>query len=153
MHISHNVLSRRSLLARLALGGGAGLALQLPGARLALAAPVPAQSADERRLVVVLLRGALDGLAAVPPVGDAGWKALRPQAEADQERFGKPLPLDAQFALHPKLATLHQWFGERQLLVLHAVASPYRERSHFDANRRLQIVYELRGEPPGGPKN
>lgn len=128
--------SRRGLLARLALGGGAGMALQFPGAALALAAPVP--SGDGRRLVVVLLRGALDGLAAVPPIGDPGWSALRPQAEAEQERFGKTLPLDAQFALHPRLGTLHQWFGERQLLVVHAVASSYRERSHFDAQQLLE---------------
>lgn len=129
-------LSRRAWLTRVAVGSGAGLALQWPGSRLALAATSPAT--DDRRLVVVLLRGALDGLAAVPPVGDPAWAALRPQAEADQARWGAPLPLDAQFALHPKLATLHQWFGERQLLIAHAVASPYRERSHFDAQQLLE---------------
>lgn len=132
----HPFISRRAWLARVAVGSGAGLALQLPGTRLALAATSPAS--DDRRLVVVLLRGALDGLAAVPPVGDPGWSALRPQAEAEQARFGAPLPLDAQFALHPKLTTLHQWFGARQLLVAHAVASPYRERSHFDAQQLLE---------------
>lgn len=131
--------SRRGLLARLALGGTAGLALQWPGARLALAAAPPAaQAGGERRLVVVLLRGALDGLAAVPPVGDPRWSSLRPQAAAEQERFGAPLPLEGPFALHPRLGTLHQWFGEGQLLVVHAVASPYRERSHFDAQQLLE---------------
>jgi uncharacterized protein (DUF1501 family) len=132
----YSPISRRHLLSRLAVGGSAGFALQLPGASLALAAT--SAVADDKRLVVVLLRGALDGLAAVPPVGDAGWQTLRPQAEAEQERFGKPLPLDGTFALHPKLANLHQWYSERQLLVLHAVASPYRERSHFDAQQLLE---------------
>ncbi|WP_137922329.1 DUF1501 domain-containing protein, partial [Hydrogenophaga sp. 2FB] len=49
-----------------------------------------------------------------------------------------PLPLDSTFALHPALAQLHRWYGEGQLLVAHAVASPYRERSHFDAQQLLE---------------
>ncbi len=119
------------------LAGAAALALQGPIARLAFAASAPTAS-DGGRLVVVLLRGALDGLAAVPPVGDPAFAPLRPQAEQDTARFGAPLPLDGRFALHPGLATLHGWFREGQLLVAHAVASPYRERSHFDAQQLLE---------------
>lgn len=98
-----------------------------------------AQAGTPRQpLVVVLLRGALDGLAAVPPVGDPGWSTLRPaMAEA-------PLPLDGRFGLHPSLAALHGWYGEGQLLVLHAIASPYRDRSHFDA----QQLAESGGQRP-----
>lgn len=127
--------SRRRLL-RLAAAGGAVLAL--PGARLALAAPAPSAARHQERLVVVLLRGALDGLAAVPPTGDPAWRSLRPPVEADVARFGAPLPLDADFSMHPGLATLHRWYGEGSLLVVHAAASPYRERSHFDAQQLLE---------------
>ena len=116
----------------------AGAVLQAPGVRLALAAPTRAGSNREDRLVVVMLRGALDGLAAVPPVGDPGFAALRPQAEADHARFGAPLMLDRTFALHSRLSTLHGWFKDGQLLVAHAVASPYRERSHFDAQQLIE---------------
>jgi len=124
---------------------GAGLALSLPGARLALAAPAlpsarGATSALRRpeRLVVVLLRGALDGLAAVPAVGDPAWARLRPPSDNAAQRPADPLPLDGLFALHPGLPTLHRWYTEGALLVAHAVASPYRERSHFDAQQQLE---------------
>jgi uncharacterized protein (DUF1501 family) len=94
------------------------------------------------RLVVVMLRGALDGLAAVPVPGDPAWAVLRPTTEApalrDATALAAPLPLTGPFALHSKLATLHQWFAEGSLLVAHAVASPYRERSHFDAQQLLE---------------
>lgn len=117
---------------------GAGLVLGLPGARLALAAPRAGAAGRPERLVVVLLRGALDGLAAVPAVGDPAWAALRPTAPADLARDGAPLPLDGLFALHPGLPTLHRWYGEASLLVVHAAASGYRERSHFDAQQLLE---------------
>ncbi|CAN5579296.1 DUF1501 domain-containing protein [soil metagenome] len=135
---------RRAWLIRAAAAGGAGLALSLPGARLAFAAPVPVGDTKSGRLVVVMLRGAMDGLAAVPAVGDPGWAALRPGAAADDEKYGTPLRLDDTFALHPKLSSLHQWYGQGELLVMHAVASPYRERSHFDA----QQVLESGGQRP-----
>ncbi len=109
----------------------AASATWLAGTRLAVAA---APTRDDSRLVVVLLRGALDGLAAVPAVGDPAWAALRPSAVDATP----PLPLDGLFALHPQLTTLHRWFGEGRLLVVHAVASPYRERSHFDAQQLLE---------------
>lgn len=87
------------------------------------------------RCVVVMLRGALDGLAAVPAPGDPQWAALRgPLAEGAEA----PLALDGFFALHPALRGLHGWYGSGELLVVHAVASPYRERSHFDAQQLLE---------------
>ncbi|GAP35444.1 DUF1501 domain-containing protein [Piscinibacter sakaiensis] len=123
------------------LGGMAALALGSLGAgpRLALAATATATPAAARgeRLVVVLLRGALDGLAAVPAVGDPAWSRLRPPSPED-ERAGAPRPLDGLFALHPGLETLHGWYGEGRLLVVHAVASAHRERSHFDAQQLLE---------------
>jgi len=98
-----------SIARRRWLAGIAALALQGPLARLALAAPANRGGggggpADDGRLVVVLLRGALDGLAAVPPVGDPAFAALRPQAAADAARDGAPLPLDGRFGARPTQA-------------------------------------------------
>lgn len=124
------LLNRRQCLRSV----GAALAWGVGGVRWAFAAGAPSQGT----LVVVMLRGALDGLAAVPPVGDPQWSQLRPGID------GAPLALDPTFALHPALTGLHGWYGEGQLLVVHAVASPYRERSHFDA----QQVLESGGQRP-----
>lgn len=126
--------------------GAGGTALGLGGLGGLAGWPMPAHAATnapdaQSRLVVVMLRGALDGLAAVPAVGDPAWEGLR---GAQRYRTGAtdatapPLPLDNTFALHPALAELHRWYTQRELLVLHAVASPYRDRSHFDAQQMLE---------------
>ncbi len=138
---------RRQWLARIA-AGGAGLALGGPfglgQGGLAWAATPSRAQVDNGRFVVVMLRGALDGLAAVPAIGDPAWQALRPQAAADDEKFGAPLPLvgpaglTSLFALHAKLGKLHDWYRNGELLVVHAVAAPYRERSHFDAQQLVE---------------
>ena len=128
---------RRRALRRLT---GTAMAGVLP-ARLVLAAPAfAAPSADSPRLVLVMLRGALDGLAAVPATGDPAWSALRPATEGVGGSTAAPawMPLTDLFGLHPALATLHRWYTEGHLLVLHAVGSPYRERSHFDAQQMLE---------------
>jgi uncharacterized protein (DUF1501 family) len=129
-----SMLQRRQALRWLLAPGMAGL---LP-ARMALAAP--ALRPDGPRLVLVMLRGALDGLAAVPATGDPAWAALRPATDGPGGATGTPagLPLGDPFSLHPALAQLHRWYTEGQLLVLHAVGSPYRERSHFDAQQMLE---------------
>lgn len=97
----------------------------------------------DRRLVVVLLRGALDGLYAVQPYGDPGLAALRgPLAlpEPGREPGGEErlLDLGGMFGLHPALANLHAMFKANQAMVLHAVAGPYRSRSHFEAQDLLE---------------
>lgn len=138
-----------------ALLGTAALVSVLP-ARLAFAALANGKSDSEQRLVVILLRGALDGLAAVPAVGDPAWADLRGTAEAAARSQALTaatsvgntagiaaaqaslLPLDSTFALHPALSSLHQWYQQKELIVIHAVASPYRERSHFDAQQLLE---------------
>lgn len=123
--------TRRTLL-RAALGG---LAL-LPMARLSFAAPRPGLGGSAGgRVVWILLRGGLDGLWAVPAPGDPNFVeargALGTYAQA-------PLKLDTTFALHPALTATHALFTARQLAVVHAVSSPYRERSHFDAQQVLE---------------
>ena len=92
-----------------------------------------------QRLIFVILRGALDGLATVPPLGDPSYVALRRElALAPPGSVGGALPLDGFFGLHPSLSFLHESYGKGELIVCHAVASPYRERSHFDGQDVLE---------------
>jgi uncharacterized protein (DUF1501 family) len=93
----------------------------------------------ESRFVLVIMRGALDGLAAVPPYGDRDYTALRGEfALRAPGTAGGALPLDGFFGLHPSLVFLQQCYGARELTVLHALATPYRERSHFDGQDVLE---------------
>jgi uncharacterized protein (DUF1501 family) len=98
-----------------------------------------ADSDDDPRLVVVILRGALDGLAAVPPYADPDYAALhRELAIAKPGSQGGALTLDDHFGLHPSLGFLHERYLAKELLVFQAVSSPYRERSHFDGQNVLE---------------
>jgi uncharacterized protein (DUF1501 family) len=91
------------------------------------------------RFVFVILRGALDGLAAVPPIGDRDYAALRRDiALAAPGSSGGVLPLNDLFGLHPSLGFLHESYTARELVVFHAIAGPYRERSHFDGQDVLE---------------
>ena len=88
-------------------------------------------------LLVVLLRGGLDGLHALPPIGDNAWGSLRgslPFAQGQGDAANaKPTPLDRNFALHPSLAYAAQLYQQKSLLPVVAVAPPYQGRSHFEA--------------------
>ena len=97
------------------------------------------------RLLVVVLRGALDGLAAVPPVGDPDWVRLRGDHALTADGATPTLPLDNFFALNPAMPNLHRMFKAGQASIVHAAASPYRERSHFDG----QDVLESGSAKPG----
>jgi uncharacterized protein (DUF1501 family) len=98
-----------------------------------------ATTGTSARLVVVILRGALDGLAAVPPHGDPAYAALhRDLAIAPPGQADGALPLDSTFGLHPSLEFLHGRYSAGELVVFHAVASPYRDRSHFDGQNVLE---------------
>ena len=96
-----------------------------------------AEGRDPRMLVIVL-RGALDGLGAVAPVGDPDWIALRGDRALLLD--GKPpaLPLNSFFALNPAMPNLHRLFKAQHATIVHATASPYRERSHFDGQDVLE---------------
>ena len=96
-------------------------------------------SERQARFVLVIMRGALDGLAAVPPYGDRDYAQLRREfaLRAPGER-GSALTLDGFFGLHPALNFMQQCYAARELTVLHALASPYRERSHFDGQDVLE---------------
>ena len=98
-----------------------------------------ANTGGSGRMVVVVLRGALDGLAAVPPFGDRDYGELRRElAVAAPGTTDGALALDATFGLHPSLAFLHERYLGGELAVIHAVASPYRDRSHFDGQNVLE---------------
>lgn len=122
------------------------LTLLAPFARIAHALP----NADAR-FVIVILRGALDGLAAVPPYGESQYKSLRGALALDSPgTSGGVLKLDGLFGLHPSLTSLHAMYGAKELAVLHAVATPYRERSHFDAQKVLEAGKLSPGATEGG---
>ena len=121
--------SRRSFIGTSLFAG----ASTFMASRLALA-----NASTDSRFVFVMLRGALDGLSAVPPVGDPEYSSLRGQIVLAKSGEGAALSLEGPFGLHPALKFLHESYAAKELAVLHAVASPYRERSHFDAQNVLE---------------
>jgi uncharacterized protein (DUF1501 family) len=96
-----------------------------------------AQGRDPRFLTIVL-RGALDGLAAVAPVGDPDWVKLRGNNALTLEGQKPGLPLDGFFALNPAMPNVHRLYQEGHATIVHAAATPYRERSHFDGQDVLE---------------
>ncbi len=90
------------------------------------------------RLMVVVLRGALDGLALAAPVGDPDWIKLRGDKALTLEGKTPGLPLDGFFALNPAMPNLHRLYKANQALVVHATCTPYRDRSHFDGQDVLE---------------
>ena len=90
------------------------------------------------RLVVVILRGALDGLAVAPPIGDPDYPGLRGELAIGTSGLEPTLPLDGFFGLNQAMPGFHADFTDGDALVVHAAASPYRERSHFDGQDVLE---------------
>jgi uncharacterized protein (DUF1501 family) len=117
------------------------------GAAMLLAAPrvLFAQAATERRFVFVIQRGAADGLNTVVPYADPAYPALRRELAIDPQ---SAIRLDGSFALHPSLVEFGRLYTSGQALFVHAVASPYRDRSHFDGQNVLEsggsAPYQLR---------
>jgi uncharacterized protein (DUF1501 family) len=99
---------------------------------------------DDRRFIVVILRGGLDGLAAVPAHGDPNYTRVRGALALPQSGPGAPIDLDGFFGLHPSLHNLSEMWSNKELAIFHNVATPYRDRSHFDA----QNVLETGGTKP-----
>ncbi len=125
-------LSRRRFLSVAAAGAGA-----------ILVAPqiVFANVATDRRFVFVIQRGAADGLNIVVPYAEPAYAGLRGALAIDASAATR---LDGTFALHPSLAQTAQMYRDGQALFVHAIASPYRDRSHFDG----QNVLETGGRAP-----
>jgi uncharacterized protein (DUF1501 family) len=85
------------------------------------------------RLLVLLLRGGMDGLTAVPPLGDPHYDGLRPTLN-----IRKALPLNNGFGLHPSLSSLHDLWLNNQLAIVHCTGFAYRGRSHFEGQDVMQ---------------
>jgi uncharacterized protein (DUF1501 family) len=102
------------------------------------------------RLLVIVLRGALDGLAAVAPVGDPDWIKLRGDRALVLDGRTPALPLDSFFALNPAMPHLHRLYKAEQATIVHAAATPYRERSHFDGQDVLESGLARPGRTDSG---
>ncbi|MBP7567417.1 MAG: DUF1501 domain-containing protein [Burkholderiaceae bacterium] len=126
------MLQRRDFIHRAAVLAGTGLLAP----RL-----VFANAAVERRFVFIIQRGAADGLNTVVPYADPSYASLRGALAIDAAQATR---LDGMFALHPALLQTAQLYAQQQALFVHAVASPYRDRSHFDG----QNVLETGGTAP-----
>jgi uncharacterized protein (DUF1501 family) len=94
-----------------------------------------ARANTQRRFVFIIQRGAADGLHIVAPTGDPTYAALRGDFAQDLANGAK---LGSFFTLHPALAETAKMYADRQALFVHAVASPYRDRSHFDGQNVLE---------------
>jgi len=90
------------------------------------------------RFLAIILRGALDGLATVAPIGDPDWLALRSDNALTLDGKTPALKLDEFFALNPAMPNLHRMFESKEAIIVHASATPYRERSHFDGQDLLE---------------
>jgi len=93
-----------------------------------------ATAPGDNRLVVVILRGAWDGLDVIRPHGDPAFATLRPPVQGEAEA----IDLDGFYGLHPALAPVHGLFKSKELSFAHAVATPYRSRSHFEGQDILE---------------
>lgn len=138
-------MQRRDFLQSMALGAS----LLLPVGRSAWAATGDAPT--RQKLVVVMLRGAVDGMNVVAPVGDPNYARLRPTiglARPGQE--GGALDLDGYFGLHPALAPLLPLWQRKKLAFVHASGSPDATRSHFDAQDYMESATPgLKSTPDG----
>ena len=135
-----SVISRRGVL--------------LGGASFAAWAYLPkfARAADGRdpRLVVVILRGALDGLATVAPIGDPDYAGLHGAIALSSSGPNAAVGLDNFFSLHPAMPEFARMYREKKAAVVHAVATPYRDRSHFDGQDVLESGFAGPGRVQSG---
>ncbi len=121
------MLTRRSFIAA-GSAAGAIATFALPGMAFA-------RANSEQRFVSIIQRGVADGLSIVAPSGDPSFAGIRGDFAQDSAAGAR---LDSFFTLHPALAETAKMYGAKQALFVHAVASPYRDRSHFDGQNVLE---------------
>jgi len=88
---------------------------------------------NKKNLIVISLRGGMDGLTAVPVIGDKNLKKKRKKLILEET-----LKLNSDFALHPKLHTFHDLWKNDQATFVHATSIPYTGRSHFDGQNLME---------------
>lgn len=154
-------MNRRNFIHSMAAGAG----LMIPLGRHAWAAPLAAAGRDgaadgaaggdtRRKLIVVMLRGAVDGLNVVAPLRDPNYARLRPGIGlALPGQDDGALELDGYFGLHPALLPLLPLWQENKLAFVHASGSPDGTRSHFDAQDYMESATPGRKNTPDGWMN
>lgn len=120
------MLTRRSMLA----AGATGLAVASLGPTFAFA-----KTPGDKRLLVLVMRGAVDGLALAAPLGDPAFRQHRAKW---LDTYADAPKLDGMFSLHPQLGEIGKLYTQGDALIAHAVATDYRDRSHFDAQNMLE---------------
>ena len=128
--------------------------LLLGGASFAAWAYLPkfALAADGRdpRLITIILRGALDGLATVAPVGDPDYAGLHGSIALTSDGPHAATMLNSFFYLHPAMPAFGRMYREKHATVIHAVATSYRDRSHFDGQDVLESGFAGPGRVQSG---
>jgi len=116
-------ISRRDFLK------GTATSLFLAGFNL----PALASSSKKKNLVVIMLRGGMDGLCAVPVIGDKNFEKRRKNI-----LITDTIKLNSDFALHPRLKGFHQCWKENTGSIVHATSIPYKQRSHFEGQNLME---------------
>ena len=116
-------ISRRDFLK------GSATTLFLAGFNL----PALATSSRKKNLVVIMLRGGMDGLCAVPVIGDKNFEKRRKSILIENA-----IKLNSDFALHPKLKAFHRCWKENTGSIVHATSIPYTQRSHFEGQNLME---------------
>lgn len=114
-------------------GGVAGWIIAQTGAAQAL---TQSNNKTSKKIVWVMLRGAMDSLHGVIPLGDPDYMNIR--GDFVKPLQDKLLPMDNGYALHPAFKNCYQWYKDKEFAPVVAVASGYRRRSHFDAQDQME---------------
>ena len=112
-----------------------------------------ALSLSQPRLISIILRGALDGLNAAPPLGDPDYAGLRGDLAIPATGDMAALRLNDMFGLHPALKNFARLYGSGQAAVVHASATAYRQRSHFDGQDVMESGFNAPGHTDSGWMN
>ena len=116
-------ISRRDFLK------GTATSLFLAGFNL----PALATSSRKKNLVVIMLRGGMDGLCAVPVIGDKNFEKRRKSILIEDT-----IKLNSDFALHPRLIGFNKCWNENTGTIVHATSIPYKQRSHFEGQNLME---------------
>jgi len=130
-------MNRREFLQRAALASFSSLSLTLPGSR-GWAYSNGKDDDSAKKLIVILLRGGMDGLNVIAPYGDSQYQIIRPTIALHKSASGGLIDLDSYFGMHPALMPIYPLFQEKSLAFVHACGSPDPTRSHFDAQDYME---------------